>query len=260
MLSLSRALLYIFLSTVAISGSATLGWLYYLHLNHARAHDDKHLITAIVQTGPSPRQLPTTYLAELMGLSSDEPVNLYQFDCKLAVRRLMTSPHITSVKVARLRPNAIYVDYTARQPIAYLQDFENTLVDSAGVPFPASPYHTPKRLPQLITGIDEIAWGKAERGKHMCLALALLCLLEQKGVHTETIDVSRAYHESSGRAEIILTFDKGPVAVLRMRPEDLIEQLSQYDLLCQHLDERRQVIVDFRLPNLGFLSENKSLL
>jgi hypothetical protein len=254
MLSLSRALLYIFLSTVSISGTATLGWLYYIHLDHARSQDDKNLITAIVQTGPVARQLPSSYLTELMGLSSDQPINLYTFNCQQAVRRLMASPHITSVNVARLRPNAIYVDYNARQPCAYLKDFENTLIDRDGVPFPASPYYTPKRLPELITGIDTIEWGKAERGKHVRLALALLCLLEQKGIRTECIDVSRAYHESSGRAEVILKLETGPVSLLRMCPEDLTEQLSDYHLLCKNLSEDDRVVADLRIPNLAFIA------
>ena len=256
MLPLSRALLYIFLSTVSISGSATLGWLYYVHLDHARTQNDRYYITAVVQTGPRPRQLPTGYLAELLDVSVDQPQNLYTYDCKEGVKRLVHSPHITSAKVARLAPNALYVDYTARIPAAYLGDFDNVLIDEEGVPFPAAPYFTPKRLPALVIGIEEVAWGEAIKGRRIRLALALLCLLQQEGVNPSRIDVSRAYHKSAGRAEVVLEFDTGPVATVRWRTEAFMEQLSDLKLLIKHLDSSNRFIVDMRVEQLAFLLKN----
>lgn len=253
MLPLSRALLYIFLSAVAVSGSTTLGWLYYVHLNYARAHDERFLVTAIVQTGPQAKQLPTAYLAELLDVSIDSPSNLYTFDCREARKKLLKSPHILSAAVKRLRPNAIYVDYHARVPKAYLGNFDNVLIDRDGVPFPASPYFTPKRLPELMIGDEAVVWGKVISSKQMRLALALLCLLEQEKIYPSKIDVSAAYHESMGRAEVVLEFDRGPVSLLRWRPLDFIEQVADFKLLLQTLNPYQRVIVDMRVSQLAFI-------
>ena len=60
-LPLSTALIWIFLSTCLISGTATLAWLYYVHLGRLRVQDDQYLIKAIVQTGPQREALRTAY-------------------------------------------------------------------------------------------------------------------------------------------------------------------------------------------------------
>ena len=90
----SRSLIWILVSTLLISGSAFMGWLYFLHVKERRLHDDQYRIVAIIQSTPQADALKTLYLAELLGLSLDRPINLYQFNAKEAAQTLLSHPLI----------------------------------------------------------------------------------------------------------------------------------------------------------------------
>lgn len=276
MLPLSKALLYIFLTTVIVSGSATLGWLYYLHLKHDRAHDDDYLITAIVQTGPEKEALPTQYLAELLDLSADAPTNLYELDLDDAVDTLLTSPLIKGAEVHRVRPSTLYIDYTRRTPIAYLLDYDNTVVDADGIVFPATPFFTPKRIPQIVLGneLSVPSWGERIHGREAALAFAIYRHLdadpETPFAQVRRIDVSEAFAESYGSREVVVIIEKTVQVegadgfadqrvehTLRLNTERWQDGIANYNSLQAHLATRAvtSTIVDLRVPQIGLLAE-----
>ncbi|HNA62737.1 MAG TPA: FtsQ-type POTRA domain-containing protein, partial [Rhabdochlamydiaceae bacterium] len=104
----------------------------------------KYYLCRILQTGPQKEALKTTYLAELMGISADRPILFSQFDHQGAEKKLLASPVIQEASVKLINPDTVYIDYTVRQPLATLGDFENTVIDENGIPFPISPFFTPK--------------------------------------------------------------------------------------------------------------------
>lgn len=254
MLPLARSLLYIFLSTVVISGSATLGWLYWEQLKHERTEDDRYQITAVVQTGAYPKQLSSNCLAEWMNLSKDEIKNLFLFNCQQAAESLVHTPHIMEAKVLRLPPNAVYVRYLARQPFARWGDWENTYVDQEGVAFPALPFYTPKKVPTIITGSDSMNWGVASSTKKMELALSLIELCKDLEWELEAVDVSKAFDVSWGRAEIVITLHHEEMIYLRLRPHEIKKQLEDFSLFIKNplfaKEKKKPVVVDLRLLNV----------
>lgn len=262
MLSLKSALLWILMSTLLISGSAALGLFYYQHVRSLRLHDGKYKIIALVQTTASKSPLKTIYFSELLGLSIDRPLNLYQFNSKEGTRKILASPLIKQAQVKKIKPGTLHIDYTAREPIAFLEDYTNTVLDVEGYAFPFKPFFTPKKLPLVYLGIshpiDNVlewnGWGTKLEGTRIQLALSLLnyllnqtcCELQQ--VHR--LDVSKAFASSYGQREIILEFEEqfereyqGQAVlaifprILRLSTENYLEGFTNYMHLRQHLEK-----------------------
>lgn len=266
---LKKALLAIILSVVIVSGSSFFSYFYYARHKEARKLDPKNHIVALVQTSPDSEGLKTVYLAELLGLSIDNPINLYAFNSKEALDKLLASPVIKEAKITKISPGTLWVDYSLRKPVAILGDYSNTMVDREGIPFPIKPFFTPKRLPEIFLGrLDEEAtdevntgsekgfsWGTTIHGKRLRLAFAILDFFTQQCcdeiTRLERIDVSKAFALSYGQRQIILVLEDNcekkinglPVLctyprMLRLDSDDYEEQLRRYMVLRTYLHQK----------------------
>ncbi len=290
--SLKKALFWIVMPTIFISGSFYGAYFYYSNSSKKRFLSPKYQISAIVQTGLEKEALKTSYLAELMELSCDEQVNLFLFDLKRAKEKLLMSPMIRQANVKRIRPNAIYVDYEIRKPIAILCDYENIGVDEEGFPLPLTPFFKIHSLPEIYLGLiknsdeKELKWHQKIDGKELSSAFQLLNFLSQppcsEAFRVRRIDISRAFSSSYGKREIVLLIEEDIVAgkekntlcifpkILRLNPKDIQQQLSNYlnlqskmrrdyyqQLFSKALPSETIIfqpkIIDFRVPDLAFV-------
>lgn len=260
----NKAIIWILLSTFLVSGTAWMGWLYYHHVQHLRRQDPTYNIVAIVQTGPEKEVLKTVYLAELMGLSVDYPQNLYTFDTKNAVSKLLASPLIKGATIKRIRPGTVYIDYVVRQPVAYLADYTNTALDEEGYIFPFYPFFTPKKLPEIVVGLPPFGtpgkgkesaggeWHRPLMGKEVPLAMQIIKAFNGNRLYESTVlkrvDVSKAYKASPGQREMVLMVEErmecheGERSILCVFPRILRfnvasyqEQLDNYLILRSYL-------------------------
>jgi hypothetical protein len=229
-------------------------------------HDERFRISAIVQTGSEKEALKTAYLAELLHLSADTFTPLYGFDCRKAEEQLLTSPLISSAKVKRLPPRAIYVEYEVRKPVALLSDYKNVALDREGYLFPFHPFFAPKELPEVYLGLPSFGapedsmgrsgghWHTPLSNRYLHLALELLQVLEgsawREGFRCKRIDVSNAFAPTLGQRELVLyteeelfvkdkerpiccTFPK----ILRLAPKDYTKQLQNFFTLRRKMAE-----------------------
>ncbi len=273
-LPFKKALLWILLSTLLVSGSTSAGIYLYHTLRESRISDDKYHIVAIVQTGSDKEALKTVYLAELLDLSIDQPVNLYRFNTEDAQSKLLASPLIKSAEVKKINPGTIYVDYTIRKPVAYLGDYSNTAIDTEGVVFPFKPFFTPKKLPEIYLGLtdeDTIQWGAKQQGHRAELALTLFSIISSnyctENHHLRQIDVSKADAESYGQREIVVIMEeqikKGDTIchcprILRLDTKNITQALANYMVLNDYLREQEDVypvVIDLRIPQLAFITK-----
>lgn len=290
-------LLWIFGSTLLVSGSAYGIYFFRLHHGLSKRQDPKFQITSIVQTGETCEALKTNYLAELIDLSSDEAINLFEFDPNKAEEKLLMSPLIKEAEVKRLRPSAVYIDYSVRKPVALLYDYENIALDEEGFLFQAEPFYPAKNLPEIYLGLintlpadSEFIWYKPLQGKEIHLALQILHLLKRspfsESFVVKRIDVSRAFNKSYGKKEIVLWLEErvkikkeGKTVfifpkILRLNPKDLQQQLSNFLLLQEKMQKDyyaqlahrsfmsqevrfQPKILDFRIPDLAFVQKNE---
>lgn len=220
-LPLTHALAWIIASTLLVSGSFHLILKHYFYHRQSISRDPRYAIHSIIQTGPQKEALRTEYLAELLGISLDRPYSSLTFDLEKAKERLLQSPLISRVEVKLIRPNAVYIDYTVRQPIAWIEDYANIVIDKEGYLFPFSPFFSPKNLPALYLGLPPFGmmsevdpdrpvaqWKIPLRGKYIDLAFKILTIVTDPKVAdsfcVKRIDVSNAFAESYGAREIVV--------------------------------------------------------
>lgn len=157
-----------------------------------------------------------------MGLSKDRPLLVTRFDPKKAEAALLSSPLLQGAKVRVIKPSTVYVDYTVRQPIAWLYDYENVALDKEGYLIPMYPFFPPKNLPEIYLGLAPFgerpaiphlpiaAWNEPLRGPYVELAFDILLRLQplvRDLFRIKRVDVSKAYEPSLGQREVIVIVD-----------------------------------------------------
>ncbi len=230
-----------------------------------RMTSPQYRIVSIIQTGMEKEALKTAYLAELLQLSVDEPSQLYALDLKKAQAMLLSSPLISEVKVKRVPPGTLYIDYAVRKPVALLGDYANTAVDKEGFLFPVAPFFSPKQIPEIYLGLPPFGapedamerkggeWQSPLKGRYFALALEVLQFLEefhlQEGLRVERIDVSNAFASSLGQREIVLKIE-----------DELVLHQRKKELICQFPKLLRLAPKDYRLQLNNFFALRRSML
>ena len=273
------------------------GYFFYHRSKHKKLHDERYRITSLIQTGPEKEVLKTVYLAELLGLSSNAPTNLYKFNLELAKDALLASPLIRSVELKKQAPSTLYIDYEVRTPIAWIGDYKNIAIDRDGMLFPVAPFFSPKQMPEIYLGLPSFGapedsfgraggrWKAPLKNRHLNLAFDVLQTFEgspwKEGLKIQRIDVSNAFAPSLGRREIVLFTEEEILVggkqfvfpkVLRLSPKDYTQQLQNFFSLRKTMleDYRRQLasasaggrfsprIVDLRISQLAFVENGRS--
>jgi acyl-CoA synthetase (AMP-forming)/AMP-acid ligase II len=274
-LPLTHALAWIVGSTLLISGSSHLLLKHYFK---KRERIPQHAIQSIIQTGPQKEALKTQYLAELLAISRDRPYSNLTVDLSRVKQRLLQSPLISKAEVKWIKPDALYIDYTVRQPIAWVEDYANLVIDKDGYLFPFSPFFSPKRLPSIYFGLSAFGmpspdperpsaqWGIPLQGKYADLAFEILAIVTDPFVadlfSVKRIDVSNAFAESYGTREIVIITEE--LCVLRLSTKNYRQDLGNYLKLRDQLlqkeknsgSDRREKVIDFRIQKLAFIDES----
>lgn len=235
---------------------------YWAWCNHRekKLHNEKYRLLSIVQTGPEREALKTVYLAELLGLSIDVPISIYAFDCRAGEKRLLSSPLIKSARIKRILPNAIYIDYEVRKPLAWLADYKNIAIDEQGYLFPFSPFFPPKEMPEIYLGLPPFSAAEDAMGRRggqwlvplenafLKIALDIIHFLEEvpwrEKFRVKRIDVSNAFAPSLGQREVVLFTEEEFLMqgrynfpkILRIAPHDFRKQLNHFFLLRKNME------------------------
>lgn len=265
-LKFTEAFWVICLSVVICSGIPTLitlGVRY--HLNSKR-ENEKFIIQTLVQTGPIKEALKSEHIEELLSLSIDCPKNIYSFNLKEATQKLLSSGVIKEANLAIEFPDTLVVDYIAREPIAYISDYQNLVVDQFGAFFPLTPFYTPKILPNIYLGIrfSQLQYGNVVEDEKLKVALEVLQYFQKHNFSKQrikTIDVSQLRANSVGRQEIVVHLfeelgKKNYQRYLRLSPINYLAELDHYISLKQ-MSMAEDFIVDLRLLPNAYLTPVK---
>lgn len=145
MRSFWKKLLLSILIVNSLAGSGL--YIYYISLKRRLSEWN---IRQILERGKG--ELPPGFLAEALGLSQDEPVPWDRFDTNKAEKKLESFSFFKKVRVRKIEPDAVLIDYVLRIPVAKVADFINYAVDQEGVIFPLEPYYSAKRVPSIRFG------------------------------------------------------------------------------------------------------------
>jgi cell division septal protein FtsQ len=218
------------------------------------AQDDRYKIIAIAQRNRGEEKVPTIYLEEILGLSSNTPTNLYAFTIREATKKLQEIGIFKDVHVARLRPGVISVSYTLRKPIAIMGDFENRAIDVDGRLFPIKPFFTDKKLPEIVLGSYDF-----ERLKFaMSILDATKSTLSSK-YEIVRIDVREVYGRSANKEIVLIVLDTARQGQILIRldyhkPEVGLKRfLAMETLLNSDKKDSSCQVVDLRIPQIALI-------
>lgn len=207
-------------------------------------------IRMIAQTGPIKEGLKTDCLAEILDLSVNNPKFLEVDEVERLIEK---SPLIKKVSASYLNPETLYIDYTLRNPIFALIDFENIALDLEGHLFPLSPYFTPKKLPELYLGLKEaLSFNEPLKRRELILATHLYELF-RGGI--KRIDLSHIDEKSLGKREIvvILEYPEKVQHTLRLSTKRYKEELKHYQSVKEKIQDQG-LIIDLRVPKLAYIT------
>ncbi len=250
-LPVRTALLWIWGSTIVFSGGVVLALQLKQKWNSEIRRNPKFVIQSIVQKCDSVESLSTDYIAECLGLSLDASYTPFQKSTGDLKRILESSPLIKEATVSRIIPNSLYIEYTMRQPIALVHDFQNTAFDAEGELFPLQPFRTPKVL-------TEVAFGD-NMEKKMPLALEILQFAggqvwAKPLKRLQRIDLSRIDRPKLSQRELIFVFqtDSDAMVYLRLPVNDWKDRLTLVEKIPS--DYLTDKVVDLRLPSTAYVS------
>jgi len=286
--SMRAAILWIFLFTICVSGSASVALFYYHHFKKQHLQQPQYNIVAISQTTADKEPLKTIYLAELLQLSMDQPTNLFRFNSKEAQRILLNSPLIKSANIKKILPGTLYINYSLRKPFAYLSDYQNTVIDRERITFPFKPFFSPKRLPEIYLGLSDrnsFMWGKPLNDIKSKMAIYLVDWISENcckdNSYLTRIDVSNILADSYGQRQIVAILEESieneekngikilVSYILRLSVDDYRSGFSNYLILKpvihRHIKNKLNgvsetairmdpIIVDLRIPDLAYIS------
>lgn len=284
-----QALCVIVGSMFIVSGGTFALWRHDFFLSKEPVYEA--VVASLIQTGPQRQALPTDYLAQLLRLSVDRPLAVKNVDCRKLQSLLLQSSLISSAQVTLIKPGTLYVDYEVRQPIAWLEDYENVTIDKEGYMFPFTPFFSPKNLPGFYLGLGSfVNWHTPIKGELFDLCFSILSCVNSLDICDQfrllRIDVSNALAQSRGRREVVVITEdvfmrhcKGRDVeyrkrrLLRLNPKSFPQALSNYLSLRKQLLEEEQKtlpeasptesvvrlkdqVLDFRIDQLAFLPTN----
>ena len=253
-----KAIKWVFISVLVVSGIPWITFGAFTYLRYLRMQDPAYDIVAIVQANHDSEPLKTGFLAELLGLSIDQPHNLYRFDIEEGQKKLLSFPSIKSAVIKKIPPGILFIEYALRKPQAFLGDVSNTVVDLEQYAFPAHPFFSPKKLPVFFIGAtdEDIVFGKPVSDSKLKLAYEILETINQLGLGENDwikIDVSHVDAMSLGQRKIVVSFLNLDVL---LDPRGFKEGLIRYKALMNKQDLIQNHVtsmVDLRLPNLGYI-------
>jgi len=276
-----KALFWIVLSMLVISGACYSFFRNYVQYKKNLAIEGPAVLQILVQTGPEKEALTSVYLCELMNLSMDKPLEFAKCNPKNLERQLLASPLIEKANIKLVKPHTVYVDYTLRTPIAEVFDYPNTFIDPGGHLFPYRPFFSPKKLPQVYFGQEEFpGWHVPLLGRNFELAKEVIKCLQQdefSSLIIKRVDVSMAFAPSCGKRELVMELEEEKVKntshevfpiFLRLSPKDYRQELANYLQLREEFLKKEIAnlegthvhpvkIIDFRIPQLAFIQEEE---
>lgn len=230
-----------------------------------------HYITALSLESDSFATLKAEYFAELLDLSIDKPTKLLDFNLIKATNILVSNPLIKKVKIKKIPPETIHIQYSMRKPLAYLEDFYNTAFDEEGVLFPVDPFFTPKNIPYVRIGFEDLSnpWGKKLDSKQIGIVVDLL---QQKEVSLLTekitkIDLAHAWSIKLGTRQIVIVLKKNLslqnakneccyIRYSLANQQNLLEKYSLIKKLAWPVN-KKIIVFDLRFPSMALISDYK---
>lgn len=236
--SIFYAVCLIFISTLICLPSAL--WLFFPE--RIFATQKSPTIKNIFLKTDSHAKLPAMLFSEILNLSSDQPTLLHHFSTQQAEERLQQTGVFSRLSIQKVSDDkGISIFYSLHTPLAYLGNFQNTLINHSGLCFPCYPFFKPLNLPTIFFHKDDI------QHNIVCeQALAPLHLILQKlsceAIQEIDLSMLHTYPET-------ITIRLASGDLLRLRNHILEQGLSNYLQAKQSLHLPSPILYDLRFSD-----------
>jgi hypothetical protein len=202
-----------------------------------------------VQRAPAGIEIPGSFFAETLELSSDRKVHADQFDLKKAKERLLATHLFEKAEIKIISAHTLLIDYELKRPLACLGNLESTLIDATGRFFPEYPFYPTPHYPRVwVAERGEMHWGESLDSE----ALKIVKEVSER-MDVKEIDLSRIEAASRGRREIILSLASG--IKLRLTARNYRQEIENYFRLADLILNCRWI--DMRIPSIALLEKNE---
>lgn len=188
------------------------------------------LLTTLEQKTPTINSLSPRFFSNYLGLKpGGHSLNIQKLDINKISSKLKQFPIFKQIDAEFTSQGSLLVSYELRTPIYRLNDFSNCGVDVEGRLMPLVPFYSPKNLPFLYLGLDDVKW---EQSQSVDFANQIVDFFNQNGLdrlEIIMIDLSRLKSPLKSHREVIVTvrfLDK--IHYLRINANFLNKALSRY--------------------------------
>lgn len=189
-------------------------------------------------------KLPVVLFSEILNLSSDQPALLHNFSTKHAEELLKQTRAFSSVNIKKSSENkGLIISFSLHEPIAYLGNVKNTLINHNGFSFPAHPFFKPLHLPIIFFhNNDFIDWKMSNEA--MQIIHTIFDTLDHAQIKIIDLSYIHTYPE-----EVFIHLSCGDL--LRLRKNHTRNGLTHYLQTKKYLHEQTKgaCIYDLRFPN-----------
>lgn len=255
-----QIILWTFLVSSAALSTTGIGYVLYCYTKNRVSQSAQSALQAIVHTTPQTKTehvlLQTTFFAEILDLSKDQPTLLGEFNLELAKKKLLSTHFIQDVWLKKMKPDVLFLQYTVRVPIAFLEDYTNVAIDQTGFLFPHTPYYSPRHLPKIFLGEKNPnkPWGEKLDGNLVGVLDTIFSLIGSENI--QRVDLSNIDAASAGKRGITLILNDG--LIVRLTTKRYTEELVHYSLLKRTLLKKEPyAVVDLRIPDVAYLKKKK---
>lgn len=184
----------------------------------------------------------------------------FSYSTKQGLQRIQATRLVSSAKLKKRYPKTLVLEYTARQPLAWIGDYHNMAFDENRVVFPVEPYFPPLDLPEIYFGLDKLPEDRLDENLYD-LAKQFLDEFSFKPFRVSIVDLRGFAKEQFGQKEIAVHVVEGKKKwLLRLLVENWKSQLELFfknkEFLQTQVDpECDQYLVDLRLDQLAYISD-----
>jgi cell division septal protein FtsQ len=239
--SVKQAFLWIFISFLLLSGTASLAFFFYKRCQKIWGESPVYVIHKIEALN---QQIPQEVLEQIVDVKGK---NLYRLNLLDLKRKAERVGFIQEILFEKKYPDTLVVRYELKKSVAKVFGSSDLLVDQEGNFFDGKFHGLHKNLPQIVFGKKGQDFEKRKK-----LALKII----EKVPDLSLVDVSRAYSKSLGKREIVvLVMDQKNKKLLRLTTSGWEREFDSFSRLNSKL--KFGPTFDFRIPGV-VLVENGS--
>lgn len=188
------------------------------------------ILTTLIQKTPTVNALSPRFFSNYLGLRPQgRNIAIRKLDIQKINKKLKAFPIFKTIEAEFTKEGQLLVNYHLRNPHFSLKDYTNCGVDEEGFIIPLTSFYTPKKLPQIYLGLEELSFTKSHDTQ---IANQIIDFFRKNRLDQLTvslIDLSKTNRMLKSHKEVIVIIEfLDKKHYLRIHPENVDKALARY--------------------------------